>query len=177
MGRNRTFWVIAILALVGAGGWYGWSSGLLFAAEAESNEPELQTSVVRRGDILISASGAGTVIPAEVISLSFISGGALIEVPVAVGSKVEAGEILARLDDADAQQAVAVAELNLKSAEAKVAAMTEVGDMTAADINVAQAQLNLETAQENLADLTEWEPDPDEIALAEAQLASAQASL
>ena len=177
MLRNRLFWAAGLVALVGLGGWYGWSNGLLFAAEEESAEPELQTSVVRQGDILISAAGAGTVIAAEEIALSFSNGGVLIDVPVAVGSKVSAGDVLARIDDADAQQSVLVAELNLRSAEAKVAAVAEAGEMTAADINVAQAEINLEIAQENLDALVNWEPDEDEIALAEAQLASAQASL
>ncbi|MEM8858137.1 MAG: efflux RND transporter periplasmic adaptor subunit [Chloroflexota bacterium] len=177
MKRSRLYWMITLVAVLGLGGWYGYSSGLILAAEEESDEPELQTSVVRRGDILISASGAGTVIPAEEIALSFSSGGILIEVPVAVGSKVSEGDILARIDDADAQQSLAVAQLNLKSATAKVEAMAEAGDMTAADINVAQAEINLEVAKETLDGLVNWTPDEDEIALAEAQLASAEASL
>ncbi|MFT5195967.1 MAG: HlyD family secretion protein [Candidatus Promineifilaceae bacterium] len=177
MLRNRTLWMIAVVALLGAGGWYGYSSGRLFAAEEESAEPALQTSVVRQGDILISASGAGTVIPAEEIGLSFSIGGVLTQVPVAVGSKVNTGDILGRVDDADAQQALAVAELNLRSANAKISAMAEAGDMTSADISVAQADISLEVAQENLAALVDWVPDEDEIAIAEAQLASAQASL
>ncbi len=177
MSRNRTMWGLLTLVVLALAGWWAYSSGMILAAEEESAEPELQTSVVRQGDILISASGAGTVIPAEEISLSFSTGGALIEVPIAVGSKVGAGDVLARLDDADSQQALAVAQLNLKSAQAKVEAMAEAGDMTAADINVAQAEISLRTAQENLDSLVNWEPDEDAIALAEAQLASAQAGL
>ena len=177
MRRNRMVWGLVLMIVLGGAGWWAYSTGMIFAAEEESAEPELQTSVVRQGDILISAAGAGTVIPSEEISLSFSSGGELIEVPVAVGSKVTAGDVLARLDDADAQQTLAVAQLNLKSAQAKLDAMVEADNMTAADISVAQAELNLQTVQESLDDLLNWEPDADEIALAEAQLAAAQASL
>lgn len=177
MKRNRMVWGVLLIAVLGGAGWWAYTSGMIFAADASSTEPELQTSVVRQGDILISAAGAGTVIPSEEISLSFSIGGELIEVPVAIGSKVSVGDVLARLDNADAQQALAVAQLNLKSAQAKRDAMAEADNMTAADIGVAQAELNLQTAQESLDDLLNWEPDGDEIALAEAQLAAAQASL
>ena len=54
------------------------------------------------------------------------------------------------------------------------AAATETG-ISHDDIAVEQAQINLEVAQSELDDLLNWEPDEDEIALAEANLAAAQA--
>ena len=61
-------------------------------------ETTLQTSRVRLGDIVITASGAGTVVPASQLDLGFRSGGTLIELNVAIGDPVKSGDVLACLD-------------------------------------------------------------------------------
>ncbi len=142
----------------------------------EDEAEEVQTSTVRQGNITISATGAGTVVPAQEINLSFPSSGVIAELLVKVGDQVQEGDILARLDDSAAQEALLNAQLQLAQAAMQTdAAATEVG-MSFDDINVEQAQLNLEEAQASLDDLLNWEPDPDEIAQAEANLAAAEAS-
>lgn len=137
---------------------------------------EVQTSVVRRGDITISATGAGTIIPTTDVSLGFSSGGMLAELRVKVGDEVQAGDVLAVLEDNDARQAVTQAELQLAQAELQTdAAATETG-ISFNDIATEQAQMTLEQARTDLDDLLSWQPDEAEIALAQAQLDAAQAS-
>lgn len=162
------------LAACGAGGSLAGLTGGETAAAAE--EDAVQTAAVRLGDIIISATGAGTVIPATEVQLAFPSGGRLAELRVSVGDVVSAGDVLAVLDGTDAQQALTNAELQYAQAVLQTdASATETG-LSYNDIAVEQARLNLETAQTELDDLLSWQPDADEIALAEAQLAAAQAS-
>jgi HlyD family secretion protein len=178
MNRKRLIWIGAIVVILAiAGGAYAYYNQEYLPAQEAADEPPVQSTVVRRGDIVISATGAGTVIPAEEIELSFSSSGLLDELLVRVGDQVQAGDVLARLDDTAAQQALANAELQLDQAAMQTdATATEVG-VSYDDISVQQAQINLDLAQTELDDLLNWEPDEDEIALAEANLAAAKASL
>jgi RND family efflux transporter MFP subunit len=141
-------------------------------AQAES---ELKTAPVRQGDITISATGAGAVIPAEEVVIGFKSGGILDELLVSVGDQVKAGDILARLDATDAEQQVAAAELALLQAVMQTDASATEAGVSFSDISVEQALLTLEQAQADLDDLRDWTPDEDEIAQAQANLDAAQA--
>ena len=93
------------------------------AAEA----PALQTAKVRMGDLVVTASGAGTVVPSAEIDLGFRSSGVLTEISVALGDSVKTSQVLPRLEEniqaeADFQalftaQGVAQAELALVTAQ------------------------------------------------------------
>jgi len=72
---------------------------------------------VRQGDLVITASGSGTLVPADDVSLGFTSSGVLAEVLVEVGDQVEEGDVLARQDDLDARQALVAAELQVAQAK------------------------------------------------------------
>jgi RND family efflux transporter MFP subunit len=145
-------------------------------AEIEATAQEVQTSVVRRGDITISATGAGNVIATTDISLGFPSGGTLAKLRVKVGDEVAAGDELAVLDSNDAQQSVTQSELQLAQTELQTdAAATQTG-ISFNDIAIEQALMTLEQAQAQLDELLNWQPDEAEIALAQAQLDAAQAN-
>ena len=93
------------------------------AAEA----PALQTAKVRMGDLVVTASGAGTVVPSAEIDLGFRSSGVLTELNIALGDSVKTSQVLARLEEniqaeADFQalftaQGIALAELALVNAQ------------------------------------------------------------
>ena len=93
------------------------------AAEA----PALQTAKVRMGDLVVTASGAGTVVPSAEIDLGFRSSGVLSELNIALGDSVKTSQVLARLEEniqaeADFQalftaQGIAQAELALVNAQ------------------------------------------------------------
>jgi RND family efflux transporter MFP subunit len=176
MLKKKGFWIgIVIVVVVAVGGYFAYSS-FYQPAQVEAEEAPLQTAVSRRGEIIVSATGAGTVIPATEISLSFPQPGVLEALNVQVGSEVEAGDVLARLRDTDAQHAVANAELQWQQTAFANSAEAAGTGMSLSDIAVEQARLNLDKAQAALDDLLNWEPDADEIAKAEANLAAAQAS-
>ncbi|MFL7838997.1 MAG: efflux RND transporter periplasmic adaptor subunit [Candidatus Promineifilaceae bacterium] len=152
------------------------STSLLFGDNAaDESESELQTAPVRQGDITLSATGAGTIVPAEEIVVGFKSGGILQELLVSVGDEVKAGDVLARLDNTAALQQVANAELQMTQAIMQTDAQSTETGVSFNDLSVEQAQLSLEQAQRALDELLNWQPDEDEIAQAEAGLAAAKA--
>jgi RND family efflux transporter MFP subunit len=77
--------------------------------------PELQTAKVRTGDLVITANGAGTIVPAAQVDIGFRTNGVVAEVNASLGQQVHAGDILARLEDASEQNAFAQAEANLNA--------------------------------------------------------------
>jgi multidrug efflux pump subunit AcrA (membrane-fusion protein) len=83
-------------------------------AQAQSETGETYYTVVKRGDIRVSASGSGTLEASNQISLSFPTAGIVSEVNVTVGDTVRAGDVLARIGDTTELEAnLAAAKLNL----------------------------------------------------------------
>ncbi|MCP4358225.1 MAG: HlyD family efflux transporter periplasmic adaptor subunit [Chloroflexi bacterium] len=175
MLRKKYFWIgLLIITLAAAGGAYWYLNSQ--PVEAAAEEPDLQTAVVRRGDIIVSATGAATIIPAAEVALNFPFGGVLGELLVGVGDKVQVGDVLARVDEADAATAVVNAQLQLSQAIMQTDSQATESGVSYNDIAIEQAQLNLDSAQTTLDELHNWEPDPDDIAKAEAALAAATAA-
>jgi len=171
--RNRRllFVILAMVVLLAAGGaWYYYRR--VVPDQATPVEETVQTTRVRRGELVIYASGTGTLIPSTEVDLGFSTGGTLAEVAVEVGDRVEAGDVLARVDDSDARSEVTQAEISLRLAELELATLTEEPD--AADLAAAQA--SLADAQANLTDLTA-PPTAEELAAARDNLLSAQKAL
>jgi multidrug efflux pump subunit AcrA (membrane-fusion protein) len=176
MLRNRRTWLILLAVVILLGGAYAVYTFTTADTATPGEEAPLQTSQARQGDITISATAAGTVIPASDVLLTFPGGGVLTEVLVGVGDDVLAGDVLARIDDGDAQQALLNAQLQLAQAAMNSDASASETGLSFGDISTEQARLNLESAQKALDDLLNWEPDEDEIAQLEAGLEAAQAS-
>jgi HlyD family secretion protein len=171
--RNRRllFIILAIVVLLAGGGaWYYYSQ--VVPAQALPAEEAVQTTRVRRGDLVIYASGTGTLIPSTEVDLSFSTGSVLVEVAVEVGDRVEAGDVLARLDDTDARSEVAQAEINLRLAELELATLTKEPDAA----ELAAAEASLADAQATLDDLI-TPPTAEELAAARDNLLSAQKTL
>jgi multidrug efflux pump subunit AcrA (membrane-fusion protein) len=120
--------LIALLALLATA---GVAYLLRRGAETATVEPAVQTAKVRRGDLVVTASGAGTVVPAAEVELGFRSVGVLAELNVSAGDMVKSAEVLARLEssiqnEADFQalfttEGVARAQLAMAEAESVLA--------------------------------------------------------
>jgi HlyD family secretion protein len=162
--------VVVVLSGAGIGGWYYYTQKI--QGQTTAAEEENYTTTVRRGSLTIAASGTGTLVPRSEVELSFSNGGLLTEVLVEVGDEVQAGAVLARVDDTDAQAEVADAEANLRLAELELAELTDTPDAT----ELAAAQYALSSAQEALEDLLNG-PSQQEIIVAQADLATAQMAL
>lgn len=128
--RAILFGALAIILLVTV--YFIWLS-----PKAEQAITEVHTTRVRLGDIMVTASGAGAVLPGAEVDLGFRSGGTLHELNVAVGDLVKLGDVLARLEEniqaesdyfalfspagiSEMELAVVNAETNLANAESIV---------------------------------------------------------
>jgi len=148
---NRIYWIIALAVIVlGAGGFSAYRFWYLPSQEVVSEEASVQTATARRGDIILYAAGAGTLIPSAEVDVRFeISDGVqeiLVELLVEVGDKVEAGGVLARLDDSDRQNNLVNAQRNLRE-------LTSASAIAAVEKELPQAKINLEETTNNLIDL------------------------
>jgi HlyD family secretion protein len=188
---------VEILA-AGVGGYYYYHNVHTLAQEPAAGDETMSTYTVSTGDLAITASGSGTLIPGNELALGFQNGGVLAEVLVKVGDRVEAGQLLGRLDDTDAQDEVAQAEISLQQAELDLVALNEEVDaagLAAAKANPSSAKANLtaltllpaeqdvlaaketlKSAQEALADLLDG-PDEDTVESAKADLTLVEMSL
>ena len=168
---SKKIWIALIIIIIAAGGGYYYYNNVYLPSQV-TEEPAIQTSKVRTGDITVSANGAGTVIPATEIDLGFRAGGTLADVTVQVGDKVQAGNLLAQLDDTDARKAVALAEIQVAQAALQGNPNALIEGLTTNEIAVSQAEINLISAQTKLDELLNWQPDADTLALAELRQSS-----
>jgi len=127
--------VVVCLAYAGISVWQRVSAGRA-AAQAVGAE----TAVVTRGTLQVTVGASGSLSPEDEVSLSFQSGGQVAEVLVEVGDAVQAGDVLARLDDTAARQAVAEAELAVQQAQVNL-------DSTRIEAQSGLAQANVDAAQ------------------------------
>ena len=123
------------------------------ATPAAADSTTLPTpTAAPRGTVILADGSLQAQAPP--LALGFGASGELLSVAVAAGDRVAAGDLLATLDDS-----------LLRDAEATAAQQ------------VAQAALSLDQAQLSLDNLLGWEPDPLAVAVAEANLAAAEAAL
>ncbi len=119
----------------------------------------------------------GVVEPALWTTLSFATAGVVAEVLVAEGDAVEAGQLLVRLDDTDAQLAVQQAEAALAAAEARLAKLqagARPEEIAVQEAQVEAAQAGLSQAVARRAQIHGGGSEAD-IRAAEAEIASAAA--
>jgi HlyD family secretion protein len=144
------------------------------AGRASAQTAGTETAVVKRGTLQVTVGASGSVAPESDVSLSFQSGGRVAEVSVEVGDVVQAGDVLARLDDSSARQALSEAQLSVQQAQANL-------DSTRVEVEAGLAQANLDAAQASYAESSVMAAHTDDqltstrVSLAEAedQLANA----
>lgn len=115
------------------------------------DQPSLVTdeTFVEVGDLVVTVSASGTILPARQVPLVFELSAPVVEVLAVSGDAVLAGDVIARIDDTDYRAAVMEAQIALDGAllafEAITAAPREV------DVAVAQAAVNAAQAAYNAA--------------------------
>jgi HlyD family secretion protein len=115
MAKSKSYGGFIILALVLAGG--GGAAWYFLGAKAEK-APEFQVTKVARGDITQSVTATGDLQPVVTVDIGAQVSGQIKEVFVDFNSKVKAGDILARIDEATPTQRLKQAEADLESTKA-----------------------------------------------------------
>lgn len=170
---KKGIWIasIVLIILAAAGGGYAYYQSTQTVSEVGSTE-ELQTATATRGDLVIYASGTGTLVSENETDLAFSTEGKVTQVLVKVGDKVEAGTLLAQVDDTDAQ--AAYLEANRTYLE-----LTSPSAIATAQQTIADATLNVADSWSTLAYLISPEVlrAEDKIAEAESGIAESEAKL
>jgi len=140
--RGRRILVGAVvLVVVGVAAGALWRSGRPPAATATLVEPLAVGAFVRE------VTGTGVVEAVQERFLAFSSGGTVAEVRVAEGTRVEAGETLARLDGAALERDAASVRTSLASARADGARLSAQQGVDRLDLESAVAQAENQRAQ------------------------------
>jgi multidrug efflux pump subunit AcrA (membrane-fusion protein) len=159
--------LLVVVILAGAGGFAYYRLAYLPAQQTE--EPSLQTATVRRGDLVIYASGTGTLTAAVEASFGFGTSGQVKSLYVKVGEVVEASQLVAELDNS-------TEEIQYAQAKRDLAELVSPHAIATAEQALAEAQLEVESAYSHLAYLIS--PTvlrrEEEVAKVEAELAAAR---
>ena len=140
--------------------------GILAVAGCSTGEsapaPTIQTTAAAVGDLRITAEATGTVEPIRTVEVKSLAGGEILELFVDVGDIVEPGDLLARVDPRDVQNAYDQAEADLEVAEARLA------------ISEAQLRRNEELLQAGVITQQEYESASLDFATAQSNLVKAR---
>ncbi len=163
--------IVLVLAIAG-GAVYYYQAVYQPAQTASTTTTAMQTATVRQGNLVLYASGTGTLVSASEADLAFKTGGQVTAIPVEVGDQVKASDLLAQVDDRSVQAAYTQARRTLME-------LTSPSAIASAQTAIADAETTLASAQNHLEyilgpNILYWEA---QVAKGEADLKTAQAAL
>ncbi len=157
MRRLRPLILLVIVAALGAGGYFGLARG-------STSGPSYRTEAVTKADLLSSVAATGTLEPEDVIDVGAQVGGMIKSFGTAAdgkgvdyGSPVEAGTVLASIDDSLYRAKAEQSKASVRSATSMVAQAR--AKLDAARANVAQAKANTQRAE---ADVKQYAAKADQ---------------
>ena len=133
--KRFTFIGGALIVAVAAGLLY---YNLVYLISQADEEPQMQTATIRQGELVISASGSGTLVARQEVNLAFQTAGTVTDVSVKVGDQVASGQVLARADDEDAKTQLAQAKRALQELTSDSAVATALGEIASAQATLAR---------------------------------------
>ncbi len=148
-GRRRLGLPLVISAIVLA------AVGLWAARSFPARDPlpPTRTAVVTRGPLVVRVHETGTVIPRLAVEVKSKVGGEVVKMAVNEGDAVEAGTLLAQIDQTDFVSRMRQAEADLASARARLSALVEGSRPQ----EIAQAEAELTRAEIALANARKTE--------------------
>ncbi|MDM7457044.1 MAG: efflux RND transporter periplasmic adaptor subunit [Tepidimonas sp.] len=127
--RRPLWWMLAVLAVAAAFGWQAWQ-----ARSAHQAQPVYVTEPIKRGDLTLTVSANGTLVPVRSVNIGSELSGTVREVLVDVNDRVTRGQVLVMLDTAKLQDQVNSARAAVAAAQAQV---------VQADASAREAQIQL----------------------------------
>lgn len=155
---KRTWWIILAFFVLTVGGGVTYYQVNSASAQTESTET-LQTSIARKGDLTIYASGTGNLTALDEVDLGFKTSGQVSQIDVSVGDLVKAGDVLAVIDGASTQ-------VKYTQAKRTLLELTSPSAVAAAEQAIADAETEVNTSISQLAYLISpevyyWETEVD----------------
>lgn len=159
---------LVLITIAGASGYSVYAS----QTQAVAEETSLQTATVTRGEMILSASGAGVLAVEKEEELAFTASGGVLAVYVQPGDTVQVGDLLAEVDPTEAQA-------EYETAKRAYMELTSPASIASALDALAQAQKDYSDAKYVLEylispDVLYWE---QKIAETQKTLEAAQAQL
>lgn len=116
--------------------------------ESKRQRPRTQTVAARTQNLSVKVTASGSVIPVQEVNLSPKMSGRLVKLFVDQGDRVEAGQVVAQMDDRDIQAQVRQQKANVelagaRLAEARAGSRSEEIAQAQAQVAAAQSQVNL----------------------------------
>ncbi len=164
---------IAVLALAG-GGWYATQGGKpATAPKTDGGPPKIEVYELSKGDVAAIEAGAlrvnlplsGSLTPLAQATVKSKASGVVVEAALQEGSSVAAGQVLARIDQADPAARVAQQQATLDEAQARLALATK---------NNANS---LALLKQNYISQSSYDTTHNSVELAQASVKAAQAQL
>ena len=167
---KRAVWIILAILILAGGGGYAYYR-MVYLPGQTTDEPTMQTATARQGDLIIYASGTGTLTPAAESSFGFSTNGQVSKINVKVGDTVEVGQLLAELDNS-------TQEIEYTQAKRALAELTSPYAIATAEQDLATAMANADSARSHLAfmigpSVLYWE---EQVSQAQQNLTEAQAA-
>ena len=119
IGRSRLITGAVIIVLIA-----GWVTVSKIRA-ARANEPTIETAKVERGTVASSISASGILQPLTTVDVKSNAGGQVEVLAVDVGTIVEPGQLIAKIDPSDSRTAFNQAEADLSAANARMSQSKE----------------------------------------------------
>jgi len=139
---TRLVLIIIALSIVGSAVYFPVTA--LTAKSTTEGTDTLQTAVARTGDLVIYASGTGTLTASDEVDLAFKTNGQVKAIYFEVGDEVQKGDLLAEVDDTDVQ-------IKYTQAKRTLLEVTSAAAIAEAEEAVAAAQSDLDSANSHLA--------------------------
>ena len=136
--RKVLTWVLVLGAISAAG--FGLFRLLQQRSGAETVYEVLRSEEIQRGDLAISVTASGNIAVNERTDLQIQMPGIVASLPVEVNERVEAGQVLARMDTEDLARSLRQSEIAHELVEIGLETTSEAADPE--DIRVAELALN-----------------------------------
>ena len=148
---------LLLVTCIGLGAFFGFREWYADDGSTDS-VPTFEQVTVELGNIATTLTTSGTAVARKSAELNFGSSGVMETVEVELGDQVDEGDVLATLDDRDAQNGLIIAQNNLLEAELRLSQLLEAPSeavlseaektISSAMSQIALAQLNYENALE-----------------------------
>lgn len=132
--RKIVYGAVTLAVLAGGGAYVYYK--FVYQPPAETSTATLQTTTVKRGDLVLYASGTGSLVAKQTASLGFQNSGKVASVNVSEGDPVKAGQVLATLDTSSLQVAYNQAKRALAELTSGVAIATAQETVSSAQTEV-----------------------------------------